>query len=92
MEAHAGDRLVTHGRTVGQQDRVAEIVEVLGDGGAPRTASASTTDMNTSWLPAPTASSGTTPPTAGPRDRRAPAPGGIVRHPAGQPGGRTRDR
>ncbi|MFJ4900171.1 MULTISPECIES: DUF1918 domain-containing protein [unclassified Streptomyces] len=35
MEAHTGDRLVTHGRTVGQQDRVAEIVEVLGDGGTP---------------------------------------------------------
>ncbi|MGW5271863.1 DUF1918 domain-containing protein [Streptomyces sp. NPDC004044] len=35
MEAHPGDRLLTHGRTVGQHDRVAEIVEVLGDGGAP---------------------------------------------------------
>ncbi|MFF1461357.1 DUF1918 domain-containing protein [Streptomyces sp. NPDC058330] len=35
MEAHTGDRLLTHGRTVGQQDRVAEIVEVLGAGGSP---------------------------------------------------------
>jgi hypothetical protein len=35
MEAQAGDRLVTHGRTVGQHDRVAEIVEVLGAGGTP---------------------------------------------------------
>ncbi|MFJ1899541.1 MULTISPECIES: DUF1918 domain-containing protein [unclassified Streptomyces] len=35
MEAHTGDRLVTHGRTVGQQDQVAEIVEVLGTGGTP---------------------------------------------------------
>ncbi|MEV7232666.1 DUF1918 domain-containing protein [Streptomyces sp. NPDC051020] len=35
MEAHAGDRLLTHGRTVGQHDRVAEILEVLGEKGAP---------------------------------------------------------
>ncbi|GAA2942720.1 DUF1918 domain-containing protein [Streptomyces argenteolus] len=35
MEAHAGDQLLTHGRTVGQHDRVAEIIEVLGDGGSP---------------------------------------------------------
>ncbi|MEU0918949.1 DUF1918 domain-containing protein [Streptomyces cyaneofuscatus] len=35
MEAHAGDRLLMHGRTVGQHDRVAEIIEVLGDGGTP---------------------------------------------------------
>lgn len=35
MEAHAGDRLVTHGRHVGQHDRVAEIIEVLGTGGTP---------------------------------------------------------
>lgn len=47
MEAHTGDRLVTHGRTVGRHDKVAEIVEVLGDGGAPRTASAPTTGTNT---------------------------------------------
>lgn len=47
MEAHTGDRLLTHGRTVGQHDKVAEIVEVLGAGGAPRTASASRTDTNT---------------------------------------------
>lgn len=35
MEAHAGDRLLMHGRTVGQHDRVADIIEVLGDGGNP---------------------------------------------------------
>lgn len=35
MEAHPGDRLLLHGRTVGQHDRVAEIIEVLGDGGTP---------------------------------------------------------
>ncbi|MFJ6809355.1 DUF1918 domain-containing protein [Streptomyces anulatus] len=35
MEAHTGDRLLMHGRTVGQHDRVAEIIEVLGGGGAP---------------------------------------------------------
>ncbi|MCX4849126.1 DUF1918 domain-containing protein [Streptomyces sp. NBC_00893] len=35
MEAHAGDRLLMHGRTVGQHDKVAEIVEVLGAGGTP---------------------------------------------------------
>lgn len=35
MEAHKGDQLLTHGRTVGQHDRVAEIVEVLGDGALP---------------------------------------------------------
>lgn len=35
MEAHTGDRLLIHGRTVGQHDRVAEIIEVLGTGGAP---------------------------------------------------------
>ncbi|MCT2545146.1 DUF1918 domain-containing protein [Streptomyces sp. NBC_00257] len=35
MEAHTGDRLLMHGRTVGQHDKVAEIVEVLGAGGTP---------------------------------------------------------
>lgn len=36
MRAKTGDRLVTHGRTVGQNDQVGEIVEVLGaDGGPP---------------------------------------------------------
>lgn len=49
MEAHPGDRLLTHGRTVGQHDRVAEIVEVLGEGALPRTASAPTTATNT-WF------------------------------------------
>lgn len=46
MEAHTGDRLLTHGRTVGQHDRVAEIIEVLGDGGAPPTGCASRTVTN----------------------------------------------
>ncbi|MFB4197435.1 DUF1918 domain-containing protein [Streptomyces carpaticus] len=35
MRAKAGDRMVTHGRTVGQEDRVSEVVEVLGSDGAP---------------------------------------------------------
>ncbi|MGW6062953.1 DUF1918 domain-containing protein [Streptomyces sp. NPDC055189] len=36
MRATVGDELVLHGRTVGQHDRIAEIVEVLGaDGGPP---------------------------------------------------------
>ncbi|WP_327357376.1 DUF1918 domain-containing protein [Streptomyces sp. NBC_01304] len=35
MQASVGDTLLVHGRIVGQHDRVAEIVEVLGDNGAP---------------------------------------------------------
>ncbi|MFW6694853.1 DUF1918 domain-containing protein [Streptomyces sp. MAR4 CNX-425] len=35
MQAEVGDKLCVHGRVVGQQDRTAEIVEVLGTGGAP---------------------------------------------------------
>ena len=35
MEAHTGDRLLMHGRTVGQHDRFAEVVEVLGQDGTP---------------------------------------------------------
>ncbi|KAF4411118.1 MULTISPECIES: DUF1918 domain-containing protein [Streptomyces] len=35
MEASVGDRLVLHGRVVGQHDRTAEIVEVLGTRGEP---------------------------------------------------------
>ncbi|MEU5421357.1 DUF1918 domain-containing protein [Streptomyces sp. NPDC001407] len=35
MHASKGDKLVVHGRTVGQQDHVVEIVEVLGSKGAP---------------------------------------------------------
>lgn len=35
MRAKTGDQLITHGRTVGQHDRVAEIVEVLGHDGEP---------------------------------------------------------
>jgi hypothetical protein len=36
MRANTGDRLLVHGRTVGQHDKVAEITEVLGtDGGPP---------------------------------------------------------
>lgn len=30
MDANKGDRLVVHGRVVGEQDRVVEVVEVLG--------------------------------------------------------------
>ncbi|MEU6996346.1 DUF1918 domain-containing protein [Streptomyces sp. NPDC046465] len=36
MRATVGDDLVVHGRIVGQHDRIAQIVEVLGpDGGPP---------------------------------------------------------
>lgn len=35
MQASAGDQLVVHGRIVGQHDRIAQIVEVLGANGAP---------------------------------------------------------
>ncbi|MFI8997941.1 DUF1918 domain-containing protein [Streptomyces sp. NPDC053542] len=35
MEAQKGDRLLMHGRIVGQHDRVAEVVEVLGERGTP---------------------------------------------------------
>ncbi|MBB1256715.1 DUF1918 domain-containing protein [Streptomyces alkaliterrae] len=35
MRAEVGDKLVVHGRVVGQHDHVAEIVEVLGENGEP---------------------------------------------------------
>ncbi|CAM5565717.1 MULTISPECIES: DUF1918 domain-containing protein [Streptomyces] len=35
MHASKGDRLVVHGRAVGNSDRVVEIVEVLGKDGNP---------------------------------------------------------
>lgn len=35
MQAEKGDKLVVHGRVVGQHDRVAEVVEVLGNEGNP---------------------------------------------------------
>ncbi|NGO67292.1 DUF1918 domain-containing protein [Streptomyces boncukensis] len=36
MQASVGDRLLVHGRIVGQHDRTAEIIQVLGvDGGPP---------------------------------------------------------
>jgi hypothetical protein len=35
MEATVGDKLLVHGRVVGQHDRTAEIIEVLGDHGTP---------------------------------------------------------
>ncbi|MFJ6750980.1 MULTISPECIES: DUF1918 domain-containing protein [unclassified Streptomyces] len=35
MHASTGDRLLVHGRTVGQHDRVVEVVEVLGTNGDP---------------------------------------------------------
>jgi hypothetical protein len=35
MHASKGDRLVMHGRVVGDSDRVVEIVEVLGPNGTP---------------------------------------------------------
>ncbi|MEV5507192.1 DUF1918 domain-containing protein [Streptomyces orinoci] len=35
MHANKGDRLVRHGRRVGQHDREVEVVEVLGKDGTP---------------------------------------------------------
>jgi hypothetical protein len=35
MHANKGDRLRLHGRIVGQHDRLAEVVEVLGTNGEP---------------------------------------------------------
>ncbi|MFI8852800.1 DUF1918 domain-containing protein [Streptomyces sp. 891-h] len=35
MRANRGDQLLMHGRTVGQHDRTAEIVEVMGTKGEP---------------------------------------------------------
>ncbi|MEV6792093.1 DUF1918 domain-containing protein [Streptomyces sp. NPDC051320] len=35
MHADKGDRLVTHGRIVGDHDRVVEVVEALGQDGNP---------------------------------------------------------
>jgi uncharacterized protein DUF1918 len=35
MQATVGDRLHVHGRIVGQQDRMGEIIEVRGNNGAP---------------------------------------------------------
>lgn len=35
MRANTGDRLLMHGRVVGEHDREAEIVEVLGANGEP---------------------------------------------------------
>ncbi|NUT52702.1 MAG: DUF1918 domain-containing protein [Saccharothrix sp.] len=35
MRASIGDELLVHGRIVGQHDRTAEVVEVLGADGAP---------------------------------------------------------
>lgn len=35
MQAAIGDRLHVHGRTVGNPDQIAEIVEVRGEGGGP---------------------------------------------------------
>ncbi len=35
MHASVGDRLLVHGRIVGQHDRVVQIIEVLGPDGTP---------------------------------------------------------
>lgn len=35
MQASEGDRLLMHGRTVGQHDRTAKVLQVLGENGAP---------------------------------------------------------
>lgn len=35
MQANVGDTLLVHGRIVGQHDKTAEVVEVLGQKGSP---------------------------------------------------------
>ncbi|GGR43950.1 DUF1918 domain-containing protein [Streptomyces roseolus] len=35
MQARVGDKLLVHGRTVGQHDRTAQVLEVKGENGAP---------------------------------------------------------
>ncbi|TDC75983.1 DUF1918 domain-containing protein [Streptomyces hainanensis] len=35
MRAKTGDRMITHGRTVGDVERVTEVIEVLGENGQP---------------------------------------------------------
>ncbi|MET9962259.1 DUF1918 domain-containing protein [Streptomyces sp. NPDC006326] len=35
MQASVGDRIVVHGRIVGQRERIAEVIEVLGENGSP---------------------------------------------------------
>ncbi len=35
MQVSVGDRLLIHGRIVGQRDRTAEVIEVLGSNGSP---------------------------------------------------------
>ncbi|MBP2472718.1 hypothetical protein JOF53_001590 [Crossiella equi] len=35
MKASVGDQIVVHGRTVGQRERVVEVVDVLGPSGSP---------------------------------------------------------
>lgn len=35
MQAEVGDKLCVHGRVVGQEDRTAEILEVIGAAGEP---------------------------------------------------------
>ncbi|MFF0435866.1 DUF1918 domain-containing protein [Streptomyces sp. NPDC004327] len=35
MRASKGDKLVVHGRTVGQHDRTAEVLQVMGENGDP---------------------------------------------------------
>ncbi|MFC0598666.1 DUF1918 domain-containing protein [Streptomyces palmae] len=35
MRANKGDRLVRHGRVVGEHDHIVEVVETLGPNGAP---------------------------------------------------------
>lgn len=60
MHATKGDQLVQHGRVVGEHDKVAEIVEVMGAQGAPRTGSGSRrTGTKRCARPAPTRRSGT---------------------------------
>lgn len=60
MQANVGDTLLVHGRIVGQHDKTAEVVEVLGQKGSPRTGCASTTATRLCCLRAPTPKYATT--------------------------------
>lgn len=77
MHATKGDQLVQHGRVVGEHDKVAEIVEVMGDKGTPRTGSGSRTGTRPCARPAPTRRSGTGRPSCSPA--AAPRAGAVQR-------------
>lgn len=78
MEAKVGDTLVMHGRSVGQHDRTAQIVEVLGTHGEPPYRVRFDDGREALMSPARTASYSTN--GAAPnRPRRRPRPAGAAR-------------